>query len=211
MFNQIFSSKRRIFIVTSVVIFLLICIFSIIITLSRQGKLPVVFSIVPSSARITLENNTIGSGTQYLTAGSYKIKVEQPGFDSQEKTIVVTDKKKQNVVAVSLTPQSDDAKKWAEKNQKAYKDNETFGGLEAQENGQYFRSRFPIIEKLPYTDPYYKIAYRTNGDDIIITIDTDSPRYRYFAVQKIRELGFNPTDYTIDFKQFKNPLEVTHE
>src|SRR3990167_7553186 len=189
MFNQIFSSKRRIFIVTSVVIFLLICIFSIIITLSRQGKLPVVFSIVPSSARITLENNTIGNGTQYLTAGSYKIKVEQPGFDSQEKTIVVTDKKKQN----------------------AYKDNETFGGLEAQENGQYFRSRFPIIEKLPYTDPYYKIAYRTNGDDIIITIDTDSPRYRYFAVQKIRQLGFNPTDYTIDFKQFKNPLEVTHE
>ncbi|MBI3889023.1 hypothetical protein HY312_00385, partial [Candidatus Saccharibacteria bacterium] len=126
---------------------------------------------------------------------------------TQTKQVTVTPDKKQNTVAISLTPVSDTAKKWAEANQSAYKANEAYGSIEARSNGEYFRTNHPITNVLPYTDPYYKIGYKsTDNSSIIVTITTPSPRYRYIAIQKFRELGFNPTDYRIEFNDFKSPL-----
>lgn len=66
----------------------------------------------------------------------------------------------------------------------------------------------PIAKKLPYKDPYYIISYKTIGttNDIIITIHTPSPRYRYYALKQMYALGFDPTDYIIEYPQYTNPL-----
>ncbi len=68
----------------------------------------------------------------------------------------------------------------------------------------------PITTRLPYIDPYYTIAYKTVGEtsnDIVITIRTPSPRYRYVAIEKLKAWGYDVTDYKIEFIDFKNPLE----
>lgn len=73
-----------------------------------------------------------------------------------------------------------------------------------------FVSDNPIVKQLPYQHPYYSINYKTVGEttnDIIITIRTPSPRYRYSAVEKLKSWGYDPTDYSIEFIDYKNPLE----
>lgn len=66
----------------------------------------------------------------------------------------------------------------------------------------------PIITKLPYRDPYFIVSYKTidSGSDIIVTVHTSSPRYRYYAMKQIYALGFDPTDYVVEYNDFKNPL-----
>ncbi|MEO5950668.1 MAG: hypothetical protein ABIQ04_04425 [Candidatus Saccharimonadales bacterium] len=68
----------------------------------------------------------------------------------------------------------------------------------------------PIVSRLPYQDPYYNISYKTDSqttNQITLTIRTPSPRYRYTAIGKLQSWGYDPTDYKIEFIDYKNPLE----
>jgi len=199
--------KKRIITVV-IVVFIVIIIGAFITFFGRVGKLPLVIATVPSSATITIDGRQYSNGTQWLKPGTYKISASKDGFESADKSVIVTDKKQQNVVAISLSPKSDEAKEWASKHQKDYSNNEQYGAIEANVNGKYFSDTNPITTKLPFNDPYFTIGYTVREDSsITITIATPSPRYRFYAVEKIRELGFDPTDYVIDFKDFHNPLE----
>lgn len=210
--NQSFFSRNKIAVIaTLITLIVLVAGYSAYLAYTRQGKLGVTVSIVPSSAQLTINNQPSGKGTLWLAPGVYEFTATLSGFEQRTKTVTVTDKKEQNVVAMSLAPTSDEAKDWAQKHAADYSRNEQYGGIEAREQGAYLRQTYPIITKLPYVDPYYKIAYTTDDRKLTLTIDTPSPRYRYFAVQKIRELGYNPTDYIIEFKQFQNPLAKTGE
>lgn len=188
--------------------FVFIIVWAVWTYIDRYGKTPLTISVVPSNATVRIDDRKIGNGTHWLADGTYKVKVEREGFESQESSIIVTADKDQNVLAVSLTPVSEEAQKWAAAHQRDYKKNEQYGAIEARENGKYFTDRNPITTKLPFTDPYFTLAYRTADDgSVVLTIDTPSPRYRFFAVEKIRELGYDPTDFVVEFRDFKNPLE----
>ena len=70
----------------------------------------------------------------------------------------------------------------------------------------------PIIKDLPFKDPYFTISYKTlsrSSNDIIVTVYTTSPRYRYFALKYLKDHGYDPVDYTVEFVDFKNPLKET--
>lgn len=208
MYYEWYQKNRKLMIGGIVFIILLLTAWGIWVYVSRQGKVPVTISAVPRDSSVTINGQPSGSGTTWLTPGKYIIKAQKDGFKSREKSITVTDGKEQNVVALGLTPVSDEAQKWAEKNADAYKDNETYGAVEAQANGQYFQEKNPIVAHLPYDDPYFQITYAANtNNEAVLTITTPSPRYRYFAIQKIRELGYDPSDFEIQFSDFKNPLE----
>ncbi len=182
---------------------------SIATYVTRVGKTGVTITAVPADATITVNGNKVKNGTHWLTPGTYKVTATKDGFIARTKSVAVTNEKNQNVVTMSLSPQSDTAKRWADAHDNEYKKNEEYGAIEARANGEYFVRKNPVTNVLPYTDPYYEIAYKRVGDDVRITIATSSPRYRYLAVQKFRDLGFNPTDFRIIFQDFKNPLEVT--
>ncbi len=201
------SNKKRI--IRGVSVFLGVLLLWTVTSLAgRIGKIPVTMAIVPSNASVTLDGSESGtSGTKWVTPGTYTVSVARDGFASQTQKIVVTGEKEENVIAISLVPQSDQAKRWATDNAEEYKDNERYGAKQARATGEFIATKNPIVTKLPYTDPYYKIAYEMNGDEAVVTIVTESPRYRFYAVEKIREWGYEPTDLSITFKNFKNPLE----
>ena len=202
------SNKRRIVIATLLLVSVLI-IWSAVILIGRVGKVATTLAVVPSDATITIDGKNTSSGTQRLPAGKYEVVVQKDGFATEKKSINVTEAKKQNVAAISLTPESDKAKEWAKEHEKEYSNNERFGAIEASNEGRYFSETNPITTKLPFTDPYYTIGYAPNDDNSVdITITTESPRYRFYAIEKIRELGYDPTDFKIIFKDFKNPLEA---
>lgn len=188
--------------------FVLLVGWSIVSFMDRQGKVAVVIRSVPGDAIITFNTAPESSGTQWIKPGDYTVVAKKDGFTSITRKVRISDQKSQNVVALSLQPESTQAKEWAEKNTDEYQRNETFGTIEANANGEYFTKLNPITTKLPFTDPYFKIAYKTNDDQsVTLTVSTPSPRYRFYAVEKIRELGYDPTDFVIEFKDFKNPLE----
>ena len=199
--------KKRI--ILAIALFLIISITWVVVTfVGRIGKLPVVVAVVPSNATVTIDNQRYGNGTQWLKPGTYKVTVSKDGFATSNESTVVTDKKSQNVVAVSLKAESDEAKKWATEHQKEYSSNEQYGAIEASTDGKYFADTHPITTKLPFNDPYFTIGYTVDEDNsVTLTVATPSPRYRFYAVEKIRQLGFDPTDFKIVFKDFHNPLE----
>ena len=175
----------------------------------RTGKIPLTISVVPSNATVLVNGKSLGNGTHWLAGGNYTIKAEKEGFASQSASVQVTANKTQNVAAFSLSPESSDAKKWADSHQADYKRNEQFGAIQARNDGKYFSDKNPITTKLPFNDPYFTIGYRVNKDNsIVLTVETPSPRYRFYAIEKIRLMGYDPTDFTIEFRDFKNPLEV---
>jgi hypothetical protein len=205
-YDAVQKNKRRVIII-ALLIFAFVCLCYGIISISRMGKTAVVISAVPGDASITFNGQYEGNGTQWLKDGSYKVVAKKNGFETLTKTIQVTGKKSQNVVALSLTASSDDAKKWATDHANDYQQNEAYGGIEATANGEYFTNLNPITAKLPFQDPYFTIGYITNDDlSVTLTVTTPSPRYRFYAVEKIRQLGYDPTDFKITFSDFRNPL-----
>lgn len=199
--------KKRISISVLVLLGILF-LWTAITLVGRIGKVPTVISVVPSNASVTLNGETTNNGTKWLTPGKYTIVAKRNGFEEQKHTVIIATDKKENVVSASLVPKSDEAKQWAEKNYKEYKDNERYGAKQASADGAYFADKNPITKNLPYTNPYYKIAYTTKDEtSITITITTESPRYRFYALEKIREWKYDPTDFAVEFRDFKNPLE----
>ena len=207
MYYDFIQAHKRKIVIGTILFVTAIIVWSMIIIIGRIGKTPVTISVVPSNAAVTLDGHTVGNGTQWIAQGTYTIQATKDGFKTEKKSVVVTGEKEKNVAALSLTPESDNAKAWAKTHDSDYKKNETYGAIEASNNGKYFTAKNPITTKLPYNDPYYTIGYtpRTDGG-VDLTISTPSPRYRFYAVEKIRELGYDPTDFVIVLKKKKNPL-----
>ena len=209
MYYEFIQQHKRKVIIATLLLVAVILIWTAVILVGRIGKVATTFAIVPSDATITINGNRIGSGSQWIAAGKYEVIVQKDGFASTKKTINITEAKEQNVVAASLKAESDEAKKWAENHQQEYSKNEKYGAIEANNEGEYFSQTNPITTKLPFVDPYYTISYTpSENDSVDLTISTPSPRYRFYAVEKIRELGYDPTDFKIIFKDYKNPLEA---
>lgn len=208
MYYEWYQANRRRVLAAGIAIFTLIVAWGVYTYVSRIGKIAVTINAVPSNSVVLANNTPVGSGTVWLLPGDYTIKGSKDGFSTREKKVTVNDSdgERDTVVALALTPESDEAKKWAENHESEYKNNEEFGAIEAQANGEQFRENNPVIAKLPYDDPYYQIDYITEEGDVVITIATPSPRYRYYAVQKFRDLGFDPADFKIRFTDFNNPL-----
>lgn len=209
MYYEFLQTHKRTITKATGILLAIIFAWTALILITRIGKLPVTMAVVPSDASVTIDGQALGSGTQWLKPGTYTATMKKDGFEAQKRLAVVSDEKSQNVIAASLVPKSDEAKRWASEHDKQYKDNEKYGALQAKAENEYFVSQNPIVKKLPYVDPYYTIGYVTGSNDsLTITIQSSSPRYRFYAVEKIRDMGYDPTDFVIQFKDFKNPLEA---
>lgn len=207
MYNELFEKYKKEVVGSFALLIALLIIYAAATAISHIGKIKLTVRTVPGDSVIFIGNTQIGNGDFYTEAGTYKVKITRSGFAPVETEVIVTDKKDENVLGVSLNPVTEEAKKWAKDHQGDYKNNEKYGAIQAKQTGQYMTKQNPIINELPYQNPYYKIAYRSqDNQNITLTIATESPRYRYLAVQKIREMGYDPTDFIIDFTDYKNPL-----
>lgn len=205
-YEWIQTHKKHLSIGAGILVFLFIA-WTATTLISRIGKLPLTIQTVPSDAQITLGDQTVGNGTTWAKPGTYTLTVRKNGFTPQTKRIIITSQKQQNVSATALVAESDATKKWADQHSNEYLAVQEYGSIEARNYGTYIATKYPITKSLPFNDPYYQITYTIDKNDALtLTIATPSPRYRYFAVQKLRDLGYNPTDYVIHFKDFHNPL-----
>lgn len=212
MYQPLIQKHKKLLVLSIAILFIVLIVWGVVTYVSRLGKVSVTIATVPRDAQVTINGRDASSGTHWHIPGTYKITATKDGFVSRTKTVIVSRDKQQNAVALSLTPESDAAKKWAEINVSAYKSNEAYGAIEARANGEYLKKKHPITNVLPYTDPYYEISYEITPESALtVTIATPSPRYRYLAIEKLRGLGYNPTEFRVVFKDFKNPLGDARE
>jgi hypothetical protein len=177
-------------------------------SVTRSGKIAVTITAVPGDAVITANDTRILPGTAYLKPGDYTFKASKTGFESYSSTKHID--QNNTTVSISLAPISDDAKKWAAANEQAYFDLEGEAGTQAERDGDALREKNPIIDVLPTSTLIYTIGYRNDnsdpsGNSIILTIDA-APGYRNGAVQAIKDMGYDPTQFKIEFKGYTNPF-----
>src|SRR5690606_12422556 len=111
-----------------------------------------------------------------------------------------------------MSPNSEAAMKLARENEDAYMEAQAAGERAAAEIGKTFNDKNPIARHLPYKTFFYSIGYRMDptdpsGNSIIIEIDAPEG-YRQSALYRIRQLGYDPTDFTINFRDYENPFPL---
>ena len=208
MFNEFVRTHIRAIIITILLIIVAAIAIGIYINTSHAGKIPVTVAVVPSDAHTTVNGQSVSSGTVYLAPGKYSIKSSKDGFAdySSDQQIEAN----QATIVVSLTAQSDEAKKWADDHQSDYLANESLAGQAADTFSSDFRDKNPIVNVLPYDNYIFTIGYENDQSDptnnsVIITVDAPEG-YRNAAIEQIRSLGYDPTNLNIKFRNYTDPF-----
>lgn len=208
MFNEFVRTHIRAIIITILLIVVAAIAIGIYINTSRAGKIAVTVAVVPSDAHTTVNGQSVSSGTVYLAPGKYSIKSSKDGFAdySSDQQIEAN----QATIVVSLTAQSDEAKKWADDHQSDYLANESLAGQAADTFSSDFRDKNPIVNVLPYDNYIFTIGYENDESDptnnsVIITVDAPEG-YRNAAIEQIRSLGYDPTNLNIKFRNYTDPF-----
>lgn len=202
-------TKRKLTITAAVVVFLGVLGYGIYLAISRAGKEPVTVYLTPSDTILTANGEQIPSGTAFLKPGVYTLEASRSGFGSYKSSFTVRQPNTAEIdIALSATSQS--AREWQMKHQDLYLAKERREGQRATKRGEEFALANPITTKLPYKNLIYTIGYRVDPTDpsdksIILEIDASSG-YRSGALQKIRDLGYDPTDFKINFKNYTSPF-----
>lgn len=176
------------------------------------GNVAVTINLVPSDATLTVNGKSVStSGTIYLAPNqTYTIQASKDGFATFNDSKYID--ASNNSINIALTAVSDAAKQWVQNNQDLYQNNEGQAGAAATSTGEAFAARNPITQYLPLDNLVYSIGYRNDpsdpsGNSIIITIDAPEG-YRNSAIEKIRSLGYDPTQFKIEFNNYQNPFAL---
>lgn len=207
MFKNVSNNVKLVALACGLVLIGLV-IYFVFTAVSRAGKVAVAVTALPGDAAIQANGESIGTGTAYLKPGTYDIKAKKEGFsDAKISQFIDQD---HNTIDVALNPVSDEALKWYDQHKEEYMKAEGKAGEIANKEGEAFRDKNPIVNLLPYKNFLYTIGYQNNqsdpsGNSIILTIDA-SDGYRQSAVYQISQWGYNPADYKIEFRNYKNPF-----
>ncbi len=174
---------------------------------NQAGKIAVSVTLHPSDTQATLDNYELSNGTMYFEPGTYILKGAKPGFEDLSKTVTIN--ATQRTLVVAPTAKSSEAIEWAKNN---YTDIQGKQDAHALEIGRDFNTRNPIAKELPYKTFFYSVGYRMDqsdptGNSIIVEIDA-SEGYRQAAIYRIRQLGYDPADFTINFRNYENPFPL---
>lgn len=181
-----------------------------VVFIGRIGKTPFEVKVLPGDARITIDGTLASNGINYLKKGTYTIEIRRDGFTGVKQKITVSDDEDTNYLALALEAKTDAARKYITDHAQEYTEFEGFVGVKQATIGAKFTEQNPLTTALPYRDAYYTIGYTdTPSKGLVITIHSSSPRYRYAALQKIRDLGYDPVNYRFQFVNYTNPLEAT--
>ncbi len=184
--------------------------FGLYTTITRSGKEPLTVYLVPTDAKLSVSGKEMKTGETYLTPGKYTIEASRDGYETEKREVTIGQPNKVDI-DVALNPITESAKKQQEIDNQLYLDYESRAGVRASQEGEDFTAENPITGDLPFRSLLFTIGYRADtsdpsGKSIIIEIDAASG-YRAAAINKISELGYDPSNYKITFRNYESPFE----
>jgi hypothetical protein len=189
-------------------------IITLIINLQNQGKPELTIQVSPTTAQVTVNGKSSSSGTIRVPAGKTTITVEKDGFEP--KTVTTTAKlEEDNYIGVALLPKTDAAKKEVESIEERHL-REGISSNNEDVRTEKSVEQNPIITELPYLGEGldYRIDYglpadpaRAKAGVLAIEIDASTPEARQAALDWIRSIGENPSNYEVVFTTYKGPIK----
>lgn len=194
-------------------IFALAIVVAIAITvylgITRAGTYKVSIIIAPADSQVTIDGHKVSGDTIYLAPGEHTYTVSRSDFRSYSDTVTITDNGEQYISA-ALESINDAGRAYASQVDSEYSKVLEIGGITAEQQGEKFTDKNPITKDLPYSNMLFSIGYRldpsdASGSSIIVTIDS-SDVYRENAITQLKNLGYNPAEYNIEFTDLENPF-----
>lgn len=184
---------------------------SIFISSNNTAKIKTTIFIVPSDAKLVLDNGvSISNGINMLTPGNHTITASRTGFKSKTLSLIVQ-KESANILASLLDTSSDVGTKYIQDSPGEITKLETLGSQSYSSNSATMGNNYPIITQLPLDiSPEYRIdygmsiKYPNDPSKIALYISADSSPNKHAALQAIYLFGYDPSDYEIIFQ----PLET---
>jgi hypothetical protein len=206
--NELTTARnRKLFIIALIVIILLLIGSFVWQSAQRSGKTGLEINKIPGDTTILINNKKVSGSKVFLVKGTYEIKAEKEGFKPETRKVVVDPAKEpQPKVFFTLTPESDEALVWVEENQDKYLDQEKKAGIYYDNQNNKSLEKNPIIKDLPIRTAIYSIEYSQNNGNFRVQIISSDAMGRQVAIEKIKDLGHDPSDYMIDFKGVDNPF-----
>lgn len=201
----------KIAVIAIVSIIVLVTALAVYNAIVYTGRYKVSVVVAPANSTVEVDGHRVNGEVIHLTPGQHTYIVSHENFRSVAGTITVVEKTdaEQTIIA-GLEPINSDGEVYMDSIPEEYIAVETAGGIAADAKGDEFATKNPITRQLPYTNPLFTIGYRNDqedksGDAIIITIRAPSI-YRDNAVTQIRNWGYNPANYNIEFVDERNPF-----
>lgn len=203
--------KIKLFSTLIVAVIAVVAIYNIVIVISRLGETKIEVDVLPKSSTITVNGNRIGS-TIYLGNGEYEFKAMAPGYNEDSFNLTLKNNQSTTPKVILLPePVSSDILNQLAEDPVFQAQREALGSEKSNLLGSRVINKNPFVSQLPYTDilgPFtidYSLEAREDGRLNLIIKDS-SPKGRSAALQWIRNQGADPTDYSITFEDFNNPL-----
>lgn len=183
--------------------------YNVYLSIQRAGKIQVTVVLAPKDAVFTVNGQNTNPNDVYLTEGQYVFTAKKDGFASLETHSYISKDKK--TITMPLTPESDEAKKWAAANQAQYDQVSGIAGQAATTEGEQITQKNPVIRVLPFKNFIYTLGYRNDrsdptGQTMIVTVDARAGN-RNAAIRKLRELGSDPAQLKIEFTNYESPFK----
>lgn len=206
--NQPIIKPKTIGIITIslLVIIIGISVYFIIENMKRSVSLR--FLIAPSSATITLDNQSFENSNFYkYYPGDYHLTISRDGFKTYETDItLLPDDTLEFTYSLDILPGNEDFYQTHPGEAYAL---ETIWANQMIVDSSIVSEKYPLLSVLPINVEYYiqnsryvhyTISFRINNpEDVTILISDYSGGSHDFALDRIRTEGYNPDDYTIEY------------
>jgi len=187
-------SRRLLMIAITVFCILLAGVFISSDFIYRNGKTNVNISISSPDAYLTINSVVVKTNNIYLQPGKYLISANKKGYFENRKIYEINEKEMN--MHLKLTPIPD----------------KTVSELNFDGDFNKLQAKYPIIKNFPYDAGVYLIDYDIKGSylkgySIELLVMSDNAIGRREALRGIRDLGYNPIDYSVKFENFESEIK----
>jgi hypothetical protein len=202
------TNNTKKIVITAILILGLAISYVFMLGLQRIGKTAVKIDSVPGNLVVMVNDEKRGGSTVYLSPGTYEITAKKEGFSDYSESLTISEGQPPKTLFIVLSPDSESARKWAQENRSRYLAIEKRSGEEADKQGAKFVDDYPIVQQLPHRGSLYNIDYSYDEETSEFKLQITSPDAlgRQVAVETIKNWGYEPTDYVVEFLDYTNPF-----
>lgn len=198
-------NNKLYFIIIGALVFLALLVVLLLSTQTPADHTKLEVSLFPADSVLTIDGkNYKNKQSINLRNGNYKATIQRDGFSTLDTDFTVS--KGDKYLAFILESSSEEFVDYVTDNQQDYDDTYSKSSEQLTIALDRQNEETPILSVLPYDQGVYIIGTIIGSDPLVVEI-VGSTGYRKEAIKKLYELGIDPADYIIKFRDYNNPFE----